>query len=550
MTRLSIEHLDIHHGPRALVQDLSLSLEAGEVLALVGESGSGKSLSALAVMGLLPQGFGATGRILLDGDDLLTQDETSWCRRRGADLGLVFQEPMTALNPLMRIDDQVAEVLRQHRALSRRDAHAQAVQALARVGLAAPRVPATRYPHELSGGQRQRVAIAMAMVLYPKVLIADEPTTALDSTTQAQILDLLVQLARKEGIGLLLITHDLALVAQRADRVAVMWQGRLVEAGPTGPLLSSPSQPYTRRLLDDSVVLSVPRPGRRADGDPVLSVQSLVREHPGPRRWRGWGPRSTQRTLDAVSFEVRAGECVGLVGESGSGKSTLVRTLLALERPQGGEVWLQGQRLDTARGAVLRSLRRRVQAVFQDPFGSFDPQWTVGRIVAEPFHLLDTPPPLAEQRQRVAEVLTRVGLSATDAERLPHAFSGGQRQRIALARALVIEPDLIVFDEALSALDVSVRAQVLALLAEIARERPVAYLFVSHDLAVVQALTGRVLVMEAGRLVESGDTDKVLAAPTHPATRRLLAAAPALLGRLHTGSSAQSTPVAGGDCSA
>jgi peptide/nickel transport system ATP-binding protein len=525
MSLLSLKgvSLTIHGTP--ILRDVSLEIGAGEVLGLVGESGSGKSMTALSVMRLLPGGAEMTGEVALDGASLTDLSEAEMCARRGRDVGMVFQEPMTALNPVQTIGAQVAEVIRLHRSLSRAEAEAAARDALARVGLPPDRFPLTRYPHDLSGGQRQRVVIAMAVALRPKLLIADEPTTALDVTTQAQILDLLKRLVREDNSGLLMITHDLAVVADMADRIAIMKDGELVEQNETVALFRHMRHPYSKHLLE----ASTHRPDRppHKGGEPILTVENVVRDYRLPRRTL-FAPRPTFRAVDRVSLAVRRGENVGLVGESGCGKSTLARCILALEAPQAGRVMLGDRDFSHAAGADLFRLRQKAQVVFQDPYGSFDPRWKVEALVAEPFHLLDTPPPRAERRARVADMLKRVGLSAPDADRYPHEFSGGQRQRIAIARALITEPSLVVLDEAVSALDVSIRAQILDLLADLSDRLGVSYLFISHDLHVVRAITDRVLVMQAGVIVEEGETEAVFSNPQHPYTQELLAATPDL----------------------
>jgi peptide/nickel transport system ATP-binding protein len=520
MALLAIETLNVTIGDSPILRDLSLTLEPGQVLGVVGESGSGKSMTALAVLGLLPRDAKASGAIRFEGQDLTALSEAQLCRVRGAQIGMVFQEPMTALNPVMTIGDQVAEVVRQHRGGSRVQALAAARRALDRVGLPADRFPLNRYPHELSGGQRQRVAIAIAIVLSPRLIIADEPTTALDVTTQAQILDLLRQLVREDGAALILVSHDLAVVAGIADRVAVMKDGAIVEQGQTTALFA---HPYTRALAADAARVPLRRGGPDLSASPVLEAKALVREYPGPRRLLRAGPAF--RAVSEVSLTIQPGEIVGLVGESGSGKSTLLRTLLALEAPQGGQVALAGQPFSPA---APRALRRRIQAVFQDPSGSFDPRWTVERLVAEPLHLLDARPAPAERRAKVEKALLQVGLPPAAADRYPHQFSGGQRQRIAIARALIVEPSVVVLDEAVSALDVTVRAEILDLLTRLSDELGLAYLFVSHDMGVVRGLTDRVLVMRDGKIIEEGLTPEVFASPRHPYTAQLIAATPSL----------------------
>jgi len=527
MSLLQIRDLKVRIGEVEVLKGVSLDLDAGQIVGLVGESGSGKSMTALAILSLLPPGSTASGAIRLDGQELVGAPEARMQDLRGGQVGVIFQEPMTALNPLMTIGDQVAETIALHRRCSRREAVAAAAHALARAGLPNDRFPLDRYPHELSGGQRQRVAIAIATALKPKLLIADEPTTALDVTTQAQILQLLKALAREEDAGLVLITHDLAVVAEMADQVAIMQHGAIVEHGPTGPLFRNLTHPYSRRLAQDGALASTPPSGPPPDAPPVLAAREVVRTYRG-RRTAPWRPTADYRAVDTVSLEVKPGETVGLVGESGSGKSTLIRALLGLERLQGGEVRLAGEAFPPADGRAARRQRRRIQAVFQDPYGSLDPRWRVEDLVAEPFHLLDQPPTREARRAQVSAMLERVGLPADAGRRFPHQFSGGQRQRIAIARALITRPELVVLDEAVSALDVTVRAQVLALLAELSAELGVAYLFVTHDLSVVRAICHRVLVMQAGRIVEAGPTAELFAHPKNPYTRALLAATPDL----------------------
>ena len=528
---LAIDALSVSIGAARIIKNLSLAVGAGEILGLVGASGSGKSMTALAIMRLLPANAALTGTVRLRGETLSDKSETELQNIRGRDIGIVFQEPMTALNPLMSIGDQVAETVRLHRAVSMAQARRAARETLDLVGLRGEQGALDRLPYELSGGQRQRVAIAMAVVLEPPLLIADEPTTALDVGTQAQVLRLLQELARTRNMGLILVTHDLAVVAEVTDRVAVMHEGEIVEQGVTRQLLRHLRHPYGRALLA-AADLKPKRGARNGDSSAeVLQVRDIVREYPRRRRSL-WHAAAPLRAVDGVSISIHAGETVGLVGESGSGKSSLLRVILALERPQTGEVRLLGEKFSTAAGADLRRLRRSIQIVFQDPYGSFDPQWSVERLIAEPFFLLDSPPPSAERRRRVAEVLEQVGLSVSDGRRYPHEFSGGQRQRIAIARALITEPSVIAFDEAVSALDVLVRAQILELLAELAERLRLAYLFVSHDLNVVRSIADRVYVMQLGRIVEHGSTEAVFASPRHAYTEALIAATPKLTGSL------------------
>ncbi|MFC0340858.1 dipeptide ABC transporter ATP-binding protein [Paracoccus niistensis] len=517
---IALRDLSITIAGRRVVSDVTLPLAPGQVTALVGESGSGKSMTALAAIGLLPEGARASGRVDLDGCNLLDLPDRAMDGLRGRRMGMIFQEPMTALNPLMTIGDQVAEGLRRHRDLGRAQALARARERLDRVGLPAARFPLGLYPHQLSGGQRQRVAIAMAIAAAPDLLIADEPTTALDVTTQAQILDLLRGLVRDEGMALWLITHDLAVVSGVADQVAVMQQGRIVEAGPTAQVFRAQAHPYTRALFAAARHVPPASPAR-LPGPALLRVEGALREHRLPRP-APFARRPVLRAVDGVSLTIAQGESVGLVGESGCGKSTLARAILGLDALQGGAIRLDGAGVGPG---MPKDQRAQVQAVFQDPFASFDPRWRVDRLVAEPFHLTGRP---ADWRDRVAEALAEVEIGADAMSRHIHEFSGGQRQRIAIARALIIRPRLILLDEAVSALDVQVRARVLDLLARLRRQHGLAWLFISHDLSVVRAITDRVLVMDAGRIVEEGPTGRILSQPLHPVTRRLVAAAPIL----------------------
>jgi peptide/nickel transport system ATP-binding protein len=526
---LTIDSLCVSIGGERILESVSLQVAPGEVLGLVGASGSGKSMAALAVMRLLPAGARVGGSVSLQGKPLGAMSERELQAVRGREIGIVFQEPMTALNPLMRIGDQVAETVRLHRSVPPAEARGMARTALDAAGLSGPEGALDRYPYELSGGQRQRVAIAIATVLSPSLLIADEPTTALDAGSQADVLRLLAALSRDRGMGLILISHDFGVISQTTQRVAVMQGGRIVEQGSTRELLTTPHHPYTQALLA-AANLDAKRPRRRESGSPaVLEVREIVREYPR-RRVALWRRPPPLRAVDGVSLAIHAGETVGLVGESGSGKSTLLRTILALDRPQSGEVRLLGEDFSAAVNARQRQrqrrLRRSIQVVPQDPYGSFDPLWRVEQLIAEPFYALQTPPEAAQRRAAIAAVLEQVGLSAADAQRYPHEFSGGQRQRIAIARALILKPAVIAFDEAVSALDVLVRAQILELLAALAERLELAYLFVSHDLSVVRSIADRVYVMRQGRIVEEGPTERVFSAPQHEYTKALLAAVP------------------------
>lgn len=515
--------LSIHGTP--ILHDVSLQVDAGSVLGIIGESGSGKSMTALSIMQLLPNGSQLSGHIQFDSVQLDTISEQQMCNIRGNDIGMVFQEPMTALNPVQTIGKQVAESIALHKSVSAKEAYDEAANVLERVGLPNNEFPLSRYPHELSGGQRQRVVIAIAVALEPKLLIADEPTTALDVTTQAEILVLLKNLVNESDMALILITHDLAVVSEVADNIVIMRNGKILDSGPTNRIFNELKHPYTQALY----AASSHAPQRSAQPDvqtPLLEITDLICEYPsGPRPLLG--KRKTFRAVDNVSLSIYAGESVGLVGESGCGKSTLARALLGLSQVQGGQIALRGEPLSSGAG-FSRTVRREMQVVFQDPYSSFNPRHRVGRLVCEPLHVLDTQPSASEREALLASVLESVGLRKDDANKFIHEFSGGQRQRIAIARALIIRPALIILDEAVSALDVSVRAQILDLLAQLANEHALAYLFISHDLSVVQSITDRVLVMKNGKIIERGETEQVFDSPQNSYTKKLLAAAPQL----------------------
>ena len=524
MSVLAVRDLGVTIGGTEILRDVSFEIGAGRSFGVVGESGSGKSMTALAVMGLLPPGSRRVGSAAMGDSELFGLSEQEMCRVRGRDIGMIFQEPMTALNPVRTIGDQVAETLMVHEGLSRAEGLRIAAEKLERVGLPASRFPLDLHPHELSGGQRQRVCIAMAIALRPKLLIADEPTTALDVSTQSRILKLLTSLVEDDGMSLMLITHDLAVIAGMTDSTVVMNDGQIVEGNRTETLFRRMQHPYTRKLLAAS--LHSPARTRGGEGETVLEARGTVRDYTRARR-RLFGKPGRVRAVDGVNFVLRRGESLGLVGESGCGKSTLARAVLGLDALQQGSVAVGGSDVQ-GQGGMPRSLRRRIQAVFQDPYGSFNPRHRVERLVSEPFHLAPGRLSRSERRDRVASALLDVGLSPPDMHRYIHQFSGGQRQRIALARALVLRPDIIVLDEAVSALDVSIRAQILDLLSELQSKHGLAYLFISHDLTVVNAVTDRVLVMWKGRVVEEGATRDVFSAPKHDYTKQLLAAAPTI----------------------
>jgi peptide/nickel transport system ATP-binding protein len=529
MALLEIEKLSLSIGRVPILKGIDLTIGAGETMGLVGESGSGKSMTALTLMQLLPNAAKATGRVTFDGIDILAAPEAAMCGLRGNDIGMVFQEPMTALNPVKTIGEQVAEGIRWHTGANRGDAEASARRMLDRVGLPEAKFPLSRYPHQLSGGQRQRVVIAIACALKPKLLVADEPTTALDVVLQKQILDLLRGLVAEDRMGLLLISHDLAVVTDMADRITVLRHGEVMEEGETAPTLSAQVHPYTRQLAEASMHVPA-RPNRHAAhaaGDNLLEVDAVVRDYPGRRRSL-FAPAEKFRAVDGVSFSMKPGQSVALVGRSGCGKSTLARMILALDRPTGGDIRFLGTSLTARSEAELKPFRRNMQVVFQDPYGSFNPRHTVERLVAEPLYLLDRQPSPAERREMVADALHEVGLRKPDMDKYPHEFSGGQRQRISIARAIITRPKLVVADEPVSALDVSIRAQVLDLFAELNQKLGVAYLFITHDLTVARAITDEVMVMHDGKIVETGRTDAVLDDPRSDAAKDLVAAAPDL----------------------
>ncbi len=525
MSLLSIRNLTLKFGDFNVLENVSFDIGAGEILGIVGESGSGKTMTALVSIGLLPEGAGAEGEILFDRRNLLEMEDTDLCDLRGDDIGMVFQEPMTALNPVRTIGDQVAEGIIWHTKVSKAEALTKAAQMLERVGLPPVDFPLDRYPHELSGGQRQRVVIAIACALNPKLLIADEPTTALDVVLQAQILDLLKSLVKARGTGLMLISHDLAVVASIADKIVILQNGKVVEAGPAKQVLREMRQPYTRQLATASTYM--PKRVKRPQGSILLNVSNATRDYALPRK-SIFSKQTFFRAVDEVSLTINEGEMVALVGRSGCGKSTLARIILALHKPTSGTIELGGININSANEAELRAARRQMQMVFQDPYGSFNPRKTVEWLVTEPLNLLDVKPSRDEARGLAGNVLSRVGLDTNALNRYPHQFSGGQRQRIAIARALITQPKLIIADEPVSALDVSLRAQVLDVFAELNATLGLACLFITHDLHVARAITDRVLVMSQGRIVEEGVTSQVLDNPQSAAAKELVNAAPDL----------------------
>lgn len=529
MSLLEIEKLSLAIGNRPILKDIDLAVAPGEMIGLVGESGSGKSMTAMTVMQLLPFTAKATGSVRFDGIDILSATEDQMCALRGDDIGMVFQEPMTALNPVKTIGEQVAEGIRWHTKAGRAEAEDRARKILDRVGLPEARFPLTRYPHELSGGQRQRVVIAIACALKPKLLIADEPTTALDVVLQAQILDLLRDLVRENNMGLLLISHDLAVVTEMSDRITIMRHGEVMEAGETAPTLSGQAHPYTRQLALASMHVPKRSSSRSSDTGavPLVSVERVSRLYPG-RRTSFFGRGAPVHAVDDVSLSIAPAQSVALVGRSGCGKSTLARMILALDNPSSGAIRFRGETISHRDEALLKRARRDMQVVFQDPYGSFDPRQKVEKLVAEPLHLLEKKPTPVERREMVAHALNEVGLGPADLDKYPHEFSGGQRQRLSIARAIITRPKLIVADEPVSALDVSIRAQILDLFADLNDRLGIAYLFITHDLTVARAITDEVLVMHEGRIVERGATREILDHPQSEAAQALVAAAPDL----------------------
>ena len=533
------------------VRHLSLDLFRGETLALVGESGSGKSVTSLALMRLIEQAGGiVSGEVQLrrrNGDvlDLMHASKGQMRRVRGADMAMIFQEPMTSLNPVFSVGEQIAESIRLHQGLSQAGALAEARRMLDLVRIPDAQNVLSRFPHQLSGGMRQRVMIAMALCCKPALLIADEPTTALDVTIQAQILQLIRVLQKEMQMGVIFITHDMGVVAEMADRVQVMYRGEVVENAPVAELFSAPQQPYTQALLaavpklgsmqgqplpakfpllHSDAVDDVPQDTVRRLQPPILQVRDLVTRFD----IRGGllnRVKSRVHAVEKVSFDLYAGETLALVGESGCGKSTTGRSLLKLVASQGGTLTFDGQRIDHLSGAALAHLRRDIQFIFQDPYASLDPRLTVGFSIMEPL-LVHKAMPRREAEQRVAWLLDKVGLLPEHAQRYPHEFSGGQRQRICIARALALNPKVVIADESVSALDVSIQAQIINLMLDLQREFGIAFLFISHDMAVVERISHRVAVMYLGQIVEMGPRQAVFEQPQHPYTRKLMAAVP------------------------
>ncbi len=528
-TLLAVENLSVSFNGVTAVKPMSYTIQRGKTLAVVGESGSGKSVSALAMMGLLPPNASASGKIMFEGRDLLTLPEKDRRQIRGGRIAMIFQEPMTSLNPVQRIGDQIDEAVRYHRGFTGAAARAEVKRLMERVGIPDIDSRIDAFPHTFSGGMRQRVMIAMALASNPALLIADEPTTALDVTIQAQILELMQEIQRDTGVAILFITHDMGVVAEIADEVLVMKAGELIERGAVKPIFDGADAEYTRTLIAAvpqlasglSATLS-PLPVPREET--ILAAENLTVRFPIRS---GLLARHTGNlhAVEDVSLTIRAGETLGLVGESGSGKSTIGRAIMNLNSIESGTVLLAGRAVNYGSDASRDALRRDVQMIFQDPYGSLDSRQTVGDAIMEPmiFHRLANK---AEARERMKSLLERVGLSPKVAGRFPHEFSGGQRQRICIARALAMQPKLIIADEAVSALDVTVKAQIIALMISLQEEFGLSYLFISHDIAAVERICHRVAVMHFGEIVELGPREAVIGRPAHDYTRRLLSAVP------------------------
>ncbi|KEI71446.1 ABC transporter ATP-binding protein [Endozoicomonas elysicola] len=524
---LSVDQLSVslRHSPYTpILNEVSFELRKGEIYALVGESGSGKSVAALSILRLLPDALKITqGRITLSDTNIFGLTEHDMCSIRGKKIAMIFQDAMTALNPVHTVGQQIEETLKLHTALNRDEIRDRCIELLGEVGIPEPEKRIDWYPHQMSGGQQQRVMIAMALACEPDVLLADEPTTALDVTIQKQILELVQTLTRSHQLAVLMITHDMGVVRQTADRVGVMYQGEIIEQGNCADFFANPREDYSRRLINSLPAMD----SYRADTEevPLLKVEDLAVHFP-VRKGLFQRIHSYTRAVNGVSFTIGKGETLALVGESGCGKTTTGRAILNLESVTSGNIWYNNQPLNTLSRKEMMPLRRKIQVIFQNPFSSMNPRMTVGNIIEEGMVSLGLPLSASERQERIEALLTRVKLEPEHRLRYPHEFSGGQRQRIAIARALAVEPDLIICDEPTSALDVSIRAEVLDLLLELQSELQVSYLFITHDLSIIPHIAHRVAVMKDGQIVEQGKAEQVLKQPGHEYTRQLLAAVP------------------------
>ena len=546
---ISVRDLEVGFGGKTILNKLNFSVQKNEILAIVGESGSGKSLTSLTMMGLLPKDAEIGGELHFENQDLLKLTSKSWREIRGQKIGMIFQEPMTSLNPSMRCGEQVAEVLNRHASLSKQAIKDKVLELFEQVKLPRANQMYSQYPHQLSGGQKQRVMIAIALACEPQLLIADEPTTALDVTVQKEILELLISIQKNFGLSIIFISHDLALVSEFADRVMVMYKGNIVETGKCETLFKNPKADYTKALLE-----SRPRLGERLkilptvqdfiDGDfqkevitskereklhhklyekqPLLEIKNLKTFYGKAPKW--YRKTHVVKAVNDVSLKLYPGETLGLVGESGCGKSTLGRSILGLEKPQSGHIFYNGMDLATANSKQWKQLRKEIQIIFQDPYSSLNPRMTVGQAIEEP--MLSMGWTKSKRKEKVEELLREVGLLGEHAARYPHEFSGGQRQRIGIARSIAMHPKLIVCDESVSALDVSVQAQVLNLLNRLKVKYEFTYIFISHDLAVVKFMSDQLIVMNKGKIEECGDADAIYQNPEKPYTQKLIAAIP------------------------
>ena len=519
MKLLSIQNLSLSINGCLILNNINLNINQSDIFGIVGESGAGKSMTAGAITRLLPENSDIGGRIIFNGEDITGKPERYMNKIRGNEISMIFQEPMTALNPLKTIEQQVAETLIIHTKISFRKAREIALAKLQRVGIDTSSVSPKRYPHELSGGQRQRVMIAMAIALKPKLLIAEEPTTALDVTTQEKILVLLKELVNKEKMALMIITHDLGIIAKLTNKVAVMKNGSLVDIGDTTRVFTKLRHPYTKQLLSDYLP-SQQKINKSMSKENLVNVKQVSKSY--KKKYSFFQTEKTfSQALHNVSFRLRSGECIGLVGESGCGKSTLARSILGLESIQEGEIFLNNFEI-TKESFIKRQIRAQMQAVFQDPYSSFNPRHKIKKIIAEPLFLLGNSPTHQKKSDLLLKTIENVGLTADDLEKYPNEFSGGQRQRIAIARSIIIEPKLVILDEALSALDASIRKKIIELLQKLSKEYNLSYLFITHDLQLVKSITDKVLIMYKGKIIEQGKTDEVLKYPKTDYAKKLI----------------------------